>query len=126
MSGERLLGIMRKTGAQAIPPESRTDILYETVTSISPLKVSIDNRFEVTQDFLTLSPFCYDHIITFNEDEAHTHTVETYYGEKTTSTYPGKQISVTVWQGLRVGDKVRLLRYRSGQMFYILDKGEIV
>lgn len=125
MSGERLLGIMRKTGAQSVPVENRTDILYGTVTSISPLKVIVDNRFEVNQKQLTLSPFCYDRIVTFNEDEAHTHTVETYYGVKTSSEYPGKQISITIWQGLRVGDKVCLLRYRGGQMFYILDKGEI-
>jgi hypothetical protein len=32
--------------------------------------------------------------------------------------------SITLWRGLIVGDKVRLLRVTNGQMFYIIEREE--
>lgn len=125
MSGEKLLEVMKKAARQVNPQENQSDILYGQVMSLLPLKVKVDNRFELSENSLTLSPFCYDRVLTFNEDEPHDHIVETSNGRYTSSRYPGKQISITLWQGLRVGDIVRLLRYEKGQKFYILEKGEI-
>lgn len=97
MAGEKLVKVMRKVASNANPKSSQTNILFGTVVSINPLKVNIENRYEVGASLLILSPFCYD-----------------------------KEIEgIKLWEGLKAGDKVNLLRYEQGQKFYILDKGSV-
>lgn len=88
---------MKKAGAGAIPKTSLADVLHGTVTSENPIKINIESRFEVGSSFLILSPFCYKLEIN---------------GEK-------------VWDGLKKGDKVNLLRCQDGQKYYVLDRGAI-
>ena len=53
MVGNKLLKIMQEVGK--MPAGETTDLLFGVVTSISPLKIKIDNRFEVDEKFLILS-----------------------------------------------------------------------
>lgn len=96
MAGERLVKIMHDAAKNAIPKETLTDVLFGKVTSETPLKISIENRFEVGANFLVLSPFC----IEFKSKDG-----------------------VILWDGLKNGDRVNLLRFGNGQKFYVLDKG---
>ena len=89
MAGNKLLKIMQEAGK--IPAGETTDLLFGVVTSVSPLKIKIDNRFEVDEKFLILSALVKE---------------------------------TTLWRGLIVGDKVRVLRVNQGQMFYVLEREE--
>ncbi|MEG0297629.1 MAG: DUF2577 family protein [Clostridium sp.] len=148
MAGEKLVKLIQQGARGAIPPTSLTDLTYGTVTDISPIKISIEDRFEVDSSCLLLSPFCYEKKLTV-EVPAHTHTVtindhnvskhkhklddetkETQENDDVTLKHSsniseGKKtnIQIVVWEGLKVGDKVSLLRVSEGQKFYVLDKG---
>jgi len=129
MAGNKLIQTIQ---SMAKPPIGETtDLLFGEVTSVSPLKIRVDNRFEVDEQFLILSALVketivhiptHSHIIpehATDPDEfgSHTHTIP----EMTTySALP----SITLWRGLIVGDKVRLLRVNNGQMFYIIEREE--
>lgn len=134
MAGNKLIQTIQ---SMAKPPIGETtDLLFGEVTSVSPLKIWIDNRFEVDEQFLILSALVketiihiptaktsmHSHIIPEHTTDSggadsHTHTVP----EMTTySSLP----SITLWRGLIIGDKVRLLRMNNGQMYYIIEREE--
>lgn len=149
MAGEKLVGIIRQGAKNAIPQTTLTDLLFGIVTSVSPLKILIENRFEVDSSFLLLSPFCYENKVKFEIPEHdHNVTIENHKGlkhkhyidkTKTTETEESeeiilnhsasstksakKTIEVILWNGLEIGDKVSLLRVSNGQKYYVLDKG---
>lgn len=134
MAGSKLVKIMQEAGK---PPTGEvTDLLFGVVTSVSPLKIKIDNRFEVDEKFLILSALVKETIINIPEreenkhlhvipehttspagDGSHTHTIPQM---NTYSALP----SILLWRGLIVGDKVRVLRVNQGQMFYVLEREE--
>lgn len=148
MAGEKLVKLIQQGARGAIPPTSLTDLTFGTVTSISPIKIKIEDRFEVDSSCLLLSPFCYEKKITI-EFPSHTHGLsienhtnlnhkhkledgakETKENENITLTHQGDisasdkiQIPILIWEGINIGDKVTLLRVSEGQKFYVLDKG---
>ena len=136
MAGSKLINIIQNAGKMSTG--ETTDLLFGEVTSVSPLKIKIDNRFEVGEEFLILSALVKETIIKIprREEEKYTHTH--VIPEHTTS--PGGEGSHThtipqmdtlsalpdilLWRGLIVGDKVRVLRVNQGQMFYVLEREE--
>ena len=134
MAGNKLVQTIQ---SMAKPPIGETtDLLFGEVTSVSPLKIKIDNRFEVDEQFLILSALVKETVIKIPEREEnkhlhvipqhttsaagegpHTHTIPQM---NTLSALP----DILLWRGLIVGDKVRVLRVNQGQMFYVLEREE--
>jgi hypothetical protein len=134
MAGNKLIQTIQ---SMAKPPIGETtDLLFGEVTSVSPLKIKIDNRFEVDEQFLILSALVKETVIKIPEREEnkhlhvipqhttsaagegpHTHTIPQM---NTLSALP----DILLWRGLIVGDKVRVLRVNQGQMFYVLEREE--
>lgn len=112
MAGERLAELMQQAAAGQMARETPTDFVYGTVVSAAPLEIQIDEKFKVGTGNLILSTFCKPFTTTAT---AHKHTIES----KETDT---QLISVTLWRGLVVGDRVRMLQCNSGQKFYVLDR----
>lgn len=56
MAGEKLLQVVRQAGKP--DPGELTDLVYGEVTSVDPLKIKVDQRFEVEAEFLILSVLC--------------------------------------------------------------------
>ena len=149
MAGEKLARAIKQCASQAIPKTSLTDLMFGTVTSIDPLKIMVENRFEVDSNFLLLSPFCIEKKVKINIP-SHNHTAsasehivakhkhfldesnseETQENSEVTLNHSIKlveakpsTIEVVIWGGLQVGDKVSLLRVAEGQKYYVLDRG---
>lgn len=99
MAGEVLAGMLKK--AKGIESQV-TDLVFGRVTSVSPLKIMVESRFEITYDFIILSQMVRD--LTVYLDVG------------------GQPHAVQVFRDLRVGDKVRMLRSRQGQVFYVLER----
>lgn len=99
MAGNKLIQTIQSMAKT--PIGETTDLLFGEVTSVSPLKIRVDNRFEIDEQFLILSALV-------KETTIHIATAET----------------ATLWRGLIVGDKVRLLRVSNGQLFYIIEREE--
>lgn len=134
MAGNKLLKIMRSAGKA--PVSESTDLLFGVVTSVSPLKIKIDNRFEVDEKFLILSALVKETIIKIpqREDNTHLHVIP-QHSTQTAGEHPHTHVipemntesalpDILLWPGLIVGDKVRVLRVNQGQMFYVLEKEE--
>jgi len=134
MAGNKLLRIMQDAGKS--PSGETTDLLFGVVTSVSPLKIKIDNRFEVDEKFLILGALVKETIIKIPTRDAnnhrhvipqsttqqagdppHSHVIPSYNTNNALS-------DILLWRGLRVGDKVRILRVNQGQQFYVLEREE--
>ena len=138
MAGSKLVKIMQD--ASKPPSGETTDLLFGVVTSVSPLKIKIDNRFEVDEKFLILSALVKDTVInipaidaSYREDKQHLHVIPEHTTEPGGSGHTHKISawttelalpSIRIWRGLRVGDKVRILRVNKGQQFYVLEREE--
>ena len=160
MAGERLVDIMNKVRKEE--KNDTTDLIYGVVTAVNPLKIKVENRFEITEEFILLSAMCkqmtvnifaHAHEITTNiegvdahthgtpagttgaaavgDHGIHTHTIPAAttnsngaHTHAATSSENEKLTSVTLWRGLEVNDKVRMLRVSKGQLYYVLEREE--
>ncbi len=113
MAGEKLADLMLKAAGKQGNRETRTDLVFGTVISVSPLKISVDEKFPVTDEQIVLSALCKE----FKTDVfRHLHS-ENYYGNT-----DERLQSVIVWRGLEAGDRVRMLQCNGGQKYYVLDR----
>lgn len=134
MTGNKLLRTMRDIAK--LPVMELTDLLIGKVTSIEPLKIKFEGKFEIDEDFIILSPFVKEFKITIPEvPEAshyhHTPSAVTGSGGEDGHAHsvPIMQVSdayslseIKLWRGLKVDDIVRVLRVNQGQLFYVLDR----
>lgn len=134
--GHRLTQLMRKAGQQ--PQNEIVDIVVGVVTSVGPLKVRVENR-ELTESFLILGALCKEthiytdyikkhdhyHVIpttTTESEDAHSHVIN---DRDTDPIKPhGDDFDIMLWRGLRVGDKVLMLKVGRGQKYYIIQRQE--
>jgi hypothetical protein len=117
------------------------DIVIGSVTSVSPLKVRVENR-ELTESFLILGALCKEtHIYTdYIKKHDHYHVIPTATtaqgGEKEPHSHEirvrdtdpatphGDDYDIMLWRGLRVGDRVLMLKVGRGQKYYIMQREE--
>lgn len=122
--GHRLAKMMREAGRT--PQNEVVDIVEGEVTSVSPLKVKVDNR-ELTEAFLILGALCQETIITRTADSG-TYIFENPYGHTgvhgATSEDNSGIYQIKLWRGLKVGDKVMMIKLARGQKYYILQRKE--
>lgn len=98
MAGEKLVRLIKQGARHAIPENSLTDLVPGEVIKEDPLTILVENRFQIDSDFLILSPFCRE--------------------------FKDKNGTV-LFDKLKQGDKVLLLRVSNGQQFYVIDRGEM-
>lgn len=89
-----MVKIMRQSANKENNKNDLTDIVRGTVTSENPLRIKVEDRFEIDKSFLILSNFCFRK--EFN--------------------------GVVLWEGLKRGDKVVMLRVSNGQEFYVFGR----
>ncbi len=122
--GHRLAQMMREAGRT--PQNEVVDIVEGEVTSVSPLKVKVDNR-ELTEAFLILGALCQETIIPRKAD-SETYIYETPHSHDgvhgVTSEDNCGIYQIKLWRGLRVGDKVMMIKLGRGQKYYILQRKE--
>lgn len=99
MAGEKFVDIMQKIAKDYASSNSMTDILYGVVTSVSPLKIKVDNRFEISANFIVLSSLVKKKTIILPDDT-----------------------ELTLWDNLAVGESVSLIRHNGGQKFFVIDR----
>lgn len=136
--GHRLAQLMRQAGRT--PQNEIVDIVIGEVTSIKPLKVKVENR-ELTESFLILGALCQEtHIYTSNikklnhrhivpsistksaGTESHSHAIDSRATDPVTP-HEG-DYDIMLWRGLKVNDKVLMLKVGRGQKYYILQREE--
>ena len=145
MAGERIVNLMN-SGKQA--PTEKVDLMFGEVISISPLEIKVDNRFTIKEENILLSALVKEAVIEVNySDNGHSHNVpsissgvelsgvtvegidigHSHNVPQNTTSSSSSNISlsnITLWRGLIVGDKVRMLRVSNGQLFYVIEREE--
>lgn len=100
MAGSKLVRVIQD--AAKVPLNSATDLLFGKVLSVSPLRIRVDNRFEITSNHIVLTSLVRD----FNVDMV----------------IDGATKPCTIKLGLKVGETVLLLRTQDGQKYIIIDR----
>ncbi|WP_022795779.1 DUF2577 family protein [Bavariicoccus seileri] len=103
-----------------------SDLVFGVVISTSPLKIKVDNRFEVGGSHLILSRMVKQLNVNVSVDVFVgvnvSVSVDGKNGTGNGSGDGGGSGSGLVWRGLQVGDKVAMLKVQKGQVYYVLER----
>ncbi|MGX7196724.1 DUF2577 domain-containing protein [Enterococcus olivae] len=94
--------LARRIKSTARKDSELSDLVYGTVTSTAPLKILVENRFEVWGNFIELSTMVKDLTVSITID--------------------GQTGSARIFRNLQTGDRVRMLRAQKSQKFYVLER----
>lgn len=99
------LANVKRAAIDAVRAQKPFALLHGTVTGVSPLKVRVDQKFELSAPQLILTSAVRDHTVTVTEAD-------------------GTEQVFLVHRELEIGERVLLLRADGGQKFLILDRAE--
>lgn len=106
---------IKAAAMKAVDASQPCDFLFGKVTSISPLKISVEQKLTLGSAQLVLTRNVTDYSVNVTVDwntednDTHNHKI---VGVKT----------MTIHNALRIGDEVVLLKKKGGQKYLILDK----
>ena len=122
--------VIKKTAIEAVKNSKPTDIFYGTVQSISPLTIFIDQKLILSEKFLIIPESLTDYETEISFDDPSVKQVFTTWNMEETSESTPSKISfkekikhkITVYNSLKTGEKVILLRQQGGQKYMIVDR----
>lgn len=130
-----LVRAVKKAAVEAVRAENPMGVCHGTVTGLSPLEITTDQKLILGEKQLILTNAVRDYTVEMTVDHvteviSHGHSVtDTYTGGGTAQPvdhshpYKGRK-SFRVHLGLKVGEKVILVRCDGGQQFVVLDRWE--
>ncbi len=123
-----------KTIAQQVNEDGKpSGIVFGTVIGLQPLQIQITQSLILDEDFLVLTHNVLDHYVdisvshyTVNDaflDTTHTnpHSGTVRFDSTHKHAYKGRK-KIMLHYGLRMGEKVMLIRDQGGQKFIVLDR----
>lgn len=116
--------LMNHQAVSAVDAAGPVAVLYGTVVSASPLKVMTEQQLPLEADQLVLARCVTDYVLEMDV-EWETEKTSGGSGEASFSSHSHKisgRRAVTVRSGLKVGEKVILLRMQGGQKFIVADR----
>ena len=132
-----LVRAVKKAAAEAVKAEKPAQVCFGNVISTQPLKISVEQKLTLTAEQLVLTKAVTDHWVdievshfTVNDDfmiPDHYHNTPagiTDSGSLDTThkhRYKGRK-KIFVYNGLKTGEKVLLIRFVGGQRFVVLDR----
>jgi hypothetical protein len=98
-----LVDVIKKAAVEAVNAGEPSDFVFGTVTSKSPLTIQIDQKLILSEEFITLTSGVMDYKVNI-------------------SINGGTKQEMTVYNGLKAGDLVIMLKSKGGQQYVVLDK----
>ncbi len=126
LDANELVRLVKRAAVEAIQAGNPMGVCFGTVTSASPLKITVDQKKILTDAQLILTNNVRDYSVEMTVDHQ---TGSTSGGSGDASfashrhAYSGRK-KFTVHLGLKAGEKVILLRCDGGQKFIVLDRWE--
>lgn len=122
--------VIKKSAIEAVKNSKPTDIFYGTVQSVSPLTIFIDQKLILSEKFLIIPESLTDYETEISFDDSSIKQVFTTWDMEETSESSPSKISfkekikhkITVYNGLKAGEAVILLRQQGGQKYMVLDR----
>lgn len=130
-----LVRAVKKAAVEAVRAENPMGVCHGTVTGLSPLEITTDQKLILGEKQLILTNAVRDYTVEMTVDHvteviSHGHSVtDAYTGGGTAQPvdhshpYKGRK-SFRVHLGLKMGEKVILVRCDGGQQFVVLDRWE--
>lgn len=129
-----LVRAVKKAAVEAVRAENPMGVCHGTVTGLSPLEITTDQKLILGEKQLILTNAVRDYTVEMTVDHvteviSHGHSVtDTYTGGTAqpvehSHPYKGRK-SFRVHLGLKMGEKVILVRCDGGQQFVVLDRWE--
>ena len=113
-----LVEVIKKAAVEAVNASNPTSLVLGMVVNTEPLKILVDQRMTLDEDFLILTKHVVDHYV----DMTVQHTTE---NENCSIThkhgYSGKK-KVLLHYGLKQGESVLLIKVQGGQKYIVLDR----
>ena len=125
-----IIDIMKRASIDAMENSKLCDLRYGSVISVTPLKVQVTPQFILPESVLIVPMHLtdYETELSFDDPDIKQEYTTWDMGEKIESA-PSKMSfkkkikhKITVYNALKVGDKVALLRKQGGQSYFILDR----
>lgn len=120
----RFLKLIKQTALDAVETQKPAAVFYGTVLSEKPLKISVEKKLELIEEQLVLTKAVTDHYV----DIEVKHLTEERGGgsgdaayEPHDHEYKGRK-KIKIYNGLKQGEKVLLVRFQEGQKFLVLDR----
>lgn len=116
-----MIEIIKKAAVEAVKADEPSGIEFGTVTSAEPLTIQLDTKEILDKGFfiLTNNVRRYQTKISISEGELREALVGTDYVHS--HMFPD-ELTITVKNELKEGDKVILIKQQGGQQYVILDK----
>ncbi len=123
-NGQSFLNVIKKAALEATEASNPATIEFGTVTSVSPLKIQIDQKLTLTSAQLILTRNVTDYYVDMTVDHL-TEKRAGGSGENAFSShdheYKGRK-TFLVHKSLQVGEEVVLVRMQGGQKFVVFDR----
>ncbi|MGM7683552.1 DUF2577 domain-containing protein [Cytobacillus sp. Hm23] len=110
-----MLDHIKAAAIDAMNATNPVNVLFGVVVNTSPLEIEIHQKLKLTTEFLVLT----ERVTRYEVDLEHDHTCDTGV---TTKALTGKLTTTPIRTGLKINDKVVLLRVQGGHKFVVLDK----
>lgn len=113
-----LVRAMQQMSVGASQASYPADVMSGTILSVKPLKVQVEQRFEVSGDMVIVPERLTDYEIKVTVEKTNTEKA----GEPEHRHEYGGELVVKVHGALKKGDRVQMIRQQGGQKFLIIDK----
>lgn len=136
MAGEKIAQLIKNAQGNE---QDYSDILFGQVTGVDPLKINVENRFDVTQQHLVLSKTVQEYSVNIEiptvsattndivqppviENKVDVDSDVSYQNVVTGISVGSRQVTIPIFRALQVGDQVSMIRAQKGQLYYVLDR----
>jgi hypothetical protein len=139
LDGNDLLKAIKRAAVEAVNTTQPSDFCFGTVVSVSPLKISIEQKMTLGSAQLVLTKNVTDYKMSISVDltssdalSTHNHQIKDENGNLTNLKSQEVNLShrhsikgkneITIHNALQVDDEVVLLKQKGGQKYLVLDK----
>ncbi len=122
-----LMKTIKKAAVDAVNASKPVEICFGKVTSVSPLKILVEQKMTLGKEQLVLTRNVTDYktYITGGNVQDYYYTGSNLSGSAPVSpshVHAIGKVQITVHNGLVVGDEIILLRQQGGQKYIVVDK----
>lgn len=130
LNSDDFVKVIKKAAIEAVKASKPADILLGNVQSTEPLTIFIDQKLILTEKFLIVPQRLMDYETEISFDDSSVKQVFTTWDMSESSESTPSKISfkektkhkVTVYNALKTGDSVIILRQQGGQKYIVIDR----
>ena len=120
-----LIGIMKTAALEAMEAGKPVKVMFGVVQKINPLKIMVEQKLPLTEEFLILTEAVKDHEHEITLLDWQTENASGGGGDSAFAAHAHQIVGrkkIIIHNALQVGEKVMLLAMQGGQKFIVVDR----